>query len=509
MRFQKSVKNLIASWLGQAFYIFVNLIIRKVFIYTLGEEYLGISGLFTNVLSILSLAELGIGTAINYSLYKPLAENCQEEIKAIMRFYKKVYRLIGCFILLIGFMIIPFLHYIVQGINQYEQIYCYYGIFVINTAVSYFFSYKATLIIANQERYIQIINHYIWVSLLGIIQVLVLLSTYNYILYLSMQTLFTFMENITISKIVDRKFSYLREKSNNQISLVTFNEIKKNTMAMLLNTIGTKLVTATDNIIVSKYIGLAIAGVYSNYAYIFSSVNMIFMQLFKAVQAGIGNLGIEGDIKNRRQVYKETYFIGFVVYSFGVICLASCVTPFVKIWIGENYILDSVTVNLVIGTFFLSGMRQANLAFINGLGLFWQIKWKALLEGGLNLILSVYMVKEIGLNGIFIGTIISAVVAGILIEPYTLFRYGLKDSYLNYMRINIKYFLFTGSIWILVAIVNNSVNINAGLIEVIIRFFIGFIIYGISFLCVWRKTTEFREVLRRVKNFLICIKGKK
>lgn len=502
MRFKKSIKNLVASWIGQSIYIFVNLILRKVFVNSLGEQYLGISGLFTNVLSILSLAELGVGTAINYSLYVPLAENRQEEIKAIMNFYKKVYRIIGSLIFLLGLLIMPFLKFMVLEINEYENIYSYYLLFLCNTAISYFWSYKATLIIANQKKYIQILNHYFSVSLMASVQILFLAATHNYVIFLSIQICFTLLENINIAYIADKMFPYLKEKSNYKINADILAEIKKNTFAMLLNSIGTKLVTATDNIIISKYIGLAVAGIYSNYAYVIGSVGMVFTQIYGAIQASIGNFGVCEEVEKRRKIYRETYFAAFVFYSLGVVCLVSCVSPFIKLWLGNKYILSEKTVYLIIGTFYIAGLRQANIAFISGFGLFWQIKWKALLEGTLNFTISILMVQWIGLDGIFVGTIISAVIAGWMIEPYVLFHYGLKDSYLQFIKTNSIYLVYTVIVSILVCNINNKIVMGEYFREVVIRLFIGIVLYVFAFILVWRKNAEYRTLLGRVRKLL-------
>ncbi len=503
MRFKKSMLNLLASWIGQVLLVLVNLVVRRVFVDTLGEDYLGISGLFANVLSILSLAELGIGSAINYSLYRPIAENNHEEIKAIMKFYKIVYRVIGITIIVVGIAIIPFLGVIVPEVKNYDNIYIYYAMFVLNTAISYFYSYKSTLIIANQNRYAYILNHYAWVCILGIVQVVCLYQTKNYIFYLVLQAAFTLFENISVSKIADKMFPYLKEKNVSKIDRAILLDIKKNTLAMMLDKIGGVLVTATDNIVMSRYLSLAITGIYSSYAYVVNCVGQILAQVFTAIQAGVGNLGVEEGVESREQVYKETFFAGYVFYSFGSVCLAVCLTPFVQIWMGDKYIMNQMTVFLIVSAFYLSGLRQVNLTFIRGLGLFWQTKWKAFLEGIVNLIISIVLVKKIGISGVFIGTVISSIVSGWFIEPYVVYRDGLKQPYKKFWIINLKYLfstvIFTGVAYYLQV----TISFPKGFLSLMGQLFLSVLIYALGMLLLWRKNVEFISLKARISGLLV------
>lgn len=509
MRFKKSMLNLLASWLGQVLLVLVNLVVRRVFVDTLGEDYLGISGLFANVLSILSLAELGIGSAINYSLYRPIAENNYEEIKAIMKFYKMVYRVIGFTIIVAGIAIIPFLSIIVPEVKNYDNIYIYYGMFVLNTAISYFYSYKSTLIVANQNRYAYILNHYAWVCILGVVQVVCLYQTKNYVLYLVLQAAFTLFENISISKIADKMFPYLKEKTVSKMDRAIWTDIKKNTLAMMLDKIGWVLVTATDNIVMSRYFSLAITGIYSSYAYVVNCVGQILAQIFTAIQAGVGNLGVEEGVEARERIYKESFFAGYVFYSFGSICLSICLTPFIQIWMGDKYVMDQVTVFLIVFAFYLSGLRQVNLTFIRGLGLFWQTKWKAFLEGSVNLIVSIVLVKKIGISGVFIGTVISAIISGWFIEPYIVYRDGLKQSYKKFWVLNLKYLfstvIFTGIAYYLQV----TISFPKGFLSLMGQLLLCILIYALGMFLLWRKNEEFISLRTRVLMLLSKIKIKR
>ena len=201
-RTSSTIKNLFWAFIGQGIGLIISFISRIFFLKILGSEYLGLNGLFTNILTVLSLAELGIGTAIIYSLYRPLAVKDELKIKQLMFFYKKTYIIIGIIILILGIAITPFLKYLINDIPNIDYIWLIYILFVIYTSVSYFYSYKRNLIIADQNRYIATIYRYLFYILLNITQIIYLVITKDYFGFLVLQIIFTILENIFVSKIL-------------------------------------------------------------------------------------------------------------------------------------------------------------------------------------------------------------------------------------------------------------------------------------------------------------------
>lgn len=498
MRFRKSVKNLLVSWVGQAAYIIINLFIRKVFINALGADILGIGGLFSNILSVLSFAELGISSAICYSLYRPLAEQDIEKIRQIMYFFKVVYRWIGIFILVAGTGFMFGLSLLVPEVDNYKNIYIYYELFVINTAISYFYVYNATLIEANQDRYIKIVNHYLWVCLLGILQIIFLIYFQNYIIYLILQIVFTLVENICISKIADRKFPYLKEKKCSLPEKKILKEIRKNVAGTSVNKLRALLVLATDNILISRFAGLTVTGFYSNYTYIVNGVSQILIQIYGAVQAGIGDLNVREDIGRVREIYKEILFYGYTFYSFGFIVLMNCISDFICVWIGKEATLNSVVVYLNLWCFYLTGMRETNIIFLNALGLQWRGKYRVVLEGVINLGISVVFGMRIGLPGIIVGTLISGIVVGGILEPEILCKYGLKTNILFWIVPFMKYSICSVVASYFIWIVNSKILMEniAGMLFV--KAAVSFILYFTIVYVVWGRTEEFKRLKNRL-----------
>ena len=280
MRTKNSIINLVVALIGQLTGIIISFFARLIFIRLLGSEYLGLNGLFTNILTILSLAELGIGSAIIFSLYKPLAQNNKSVIKSLMNLYKVTYRIIGITIIILGFIFLPFYKYLINDIPQIPYLDLIFLMFVLNTAVSYFFSYKKSLIICDQKRYITIIYKYFYYFLLNFIQIIILLLTKNYLLYLVIQIFFTIIENISLSHKANKLYPYLKEKNIEPLNKDIKKEIKRNISAMMRHKLGGMVVNSTDNILISKFIGLTAVGIYSNYYLIINAFQLIFNKFF-------------------------------------------------------------------------------------------------------------------------------------------------------------------------------------------------------------------------------------
>ena len=260
-RTKNSVKNIIYAVVGQIFGLLSSFILRIIFVHTLSKDYLGIDSLFTSIVSALSLTELGIGSAINYSLYKPLAENDVEQIKALMRLYKRAYILIGIVVFVIGMLLIPTLPFFVHKGNI-QHLDLIFMLFIVNSSISYFYSYKKSLIVADQYRHITVVYTYVSFVIMSVIQGVLLLINRNYVVYLLVMILFTFIQNFLISKKADKMYPYLLEKDAKKLDSKTLKLIAKNTYAMSLHKIGGTVVTSTDNIVISKFSGIVEVGKY-------------------------------------------------------------------------------------------------------------------------------------------------------------------------------------------------------------------------------------------------------
>ncbi len=492
--------------IGQATGVMVSFIARYVFINTLGSVYLGISGLFTNILSILSLAELGVGAAIVYSLYKPLAEEDHLKVKALMNLYKKAYITIGIIIAVGGIIITPFLQFFVKDFHDISNLKFIFLLFVTNASISYFFAYKRSLIIADQKRYIATLYRYSFFVGLNIVQIVILLSWKNYILFLILQIIFTFMENLAVSKKADNIYPYIKTDSKVALDINTKREISKNVKAMVGHKVGGVIVNGTDNILIAKIFGVILVGVYSNYLLILNSINIIVSMLFQAVLSSIGNLAVSESKGKTREIFYSINLIGFWIYGLISICLSFLLIPFLNLWIGLEYTFSlGITIILIIN-FYINGMRKSVLTFRDAMGLFWYDRHKPYFEIILNLILSIVFAQRFGLVGVFLGTTLSTMIVCFWVEPYILFKYGFKSEVRPYFINYIKFFLILSGTYISIWYVSSLIGLNITTWFQLIAFTVFLLIFvNIVFLLLFRRTKEFKylySVFKPRLNFL-------
>ncbi len=403
-------------------------IARKVFVVFLSVEYLGLSGLFSNVLTLLSLAELGFGAAISYSLYKPLAFGEREKIQVLMQLYQRAYRLIGAVTLLLGFAFTPFLPLLMHEVPPIAHLRVIYLLFVINSASSYFLGYKRVIIIADQKAYINSFYMYGFQILKHAFQILVLVVTGDYILFLVVMLLTTLGENLAITLRVNALYPYLKERTDASLSRDEKEKIKRNIIALSFHNVGGVLVNGTDSIILVRFVSLVSAGLYANYTLLQNSVGGVVGLLFSSISASIGNLSAERGREGSKGLFDELAFISAWVYGFTALCLYFLCNPFISLWLGRAYLFPKSIVFMMVLNYYISGMRRPVLAFKNSLGLFWADRYKALLQAVINLVLSIVLAKRFGVLGVLLGSAVSVLLTSFWIEPYVVFRFGFDKS---------------------------------------------------------------------------------
>jgi O-antigen/teichoic acid export membrane protein len=432
-RTKNTIRNISYAVIGQVLGIVISLIARTVFIEYLGSELLGVNGLFTNILVVLTLVELGIGPAISYSLFKPIYNNDVEKIKSLMNLYKKAYKTIGIIILLLGVVMIPIYRFFFSAVPDISNLDAIFYLFVLNTGVSYFYSYKRSLIICDQKKYITTAYRYSFYTLLNVIQILIIIFTKNYLLYLVIQVTFTWLENYFISKKANQLYPYLKDKSVNSLSSKDLDSTKKNIKAMLMHKIGGIVVLSTDNILISKLDGLRSVALYSNYYLIIQAFQSIISQLFNSITASIGHLNAEKNVKSINNVFDRLFFLNFVIYGVISVCLLYMFDSFISLWVGNEFILSQRVLYVIVANFFLTGMRKTLLTFKDATGVFWNDRYRSILELSLNLGISILLGIKYGIFGVLLGTVISTILT-FWIEPLVVFKYVLDRRVLEYFR---------------------------------------------------------------------------
>ena len=475
MRTKKSLLNLATGLAGQAIALLASLVLRVVMTRSMDTAYLGLSGLFTNILSMLSLVELGVGPAITFSLYKPLAEHDVEKTKSLMRLFRRAYCTIGMVILLVGFLFTPLYPLFIKDTSGIDHLDVIYWLYLINTGISYFYSYKVTLIIADQNQYVKNIGHYTAYLIMHVLQAVILLVTRNYVLFLICQVLCTFGENLVLSRVADNMYPFLRDKNVQPLKKEDTAPIVRNIRAMLCHNIGNMAVNSTDNLLVSRFLGLAVSGIYSNYAMIILAIKNILARAFDAVLASVGNLHAVGSAEHLRKVYDRLFFLAFWLFGLCSICLGCLLQPFIRLVFGEAFLLDGLTLLMLTISFYVSGMRTSVLNVMRAAGGLYYRDWaKPIAEAVVNLAASILLLQRFGIAGVFMGTIISSLLVGTWVEAYFVHKDMLKSGLGEYVR-QYACYLASAAVAGAIAYALTGMISGAGIVALLLRALVCFV----------------------------------
>lgn len=433
MRTKYTLINMVVNIGGQFLTMLLTFISRMVFIRCLSAEYLGVNGLFTDVLSILNFAELGIGTAMIFSMYEPAALNDEPKLARLMNLYKWMYRAVAASVLVFGLILLPFLPYLIKGGEGIENLRLIYMMYVLSSASSYLLNYKNSIYQAYQKGYIRTGWGMVCDCIRTVLQIIVLVLTHDFILYLLLQFVMQFVPNIIVSRMVDKEFPYLKE-CHELPEKEELNGILKNIGAMSMHKLATIIVRNTDSLIMSSFIGLTTVGLYSNYRMVLNNLNNLMGRFSNAFSGSIGNLGALENPDKLYGIYKELDFLFFVLSAYLAGGLMMLFNPFIAICFGEKYCFPLVTVVIIVAEFYITRMRQVNLLFREAMGLFWNDRYKAVAESVINLVVSLLLVKPFGVAGIVGGTIISSVTTCVWVEPYVVMKYGIREDWQKKFR---------------------------------------------------------------------------
>jgi O-antigen/teichoic acid export membrane protein len=490
MRVQKASINVLVNVFTFIIGILPSFIVRKIFLDSLGNELLGLSSLYTNILGLISLVELGIGSAIIYALYKPFAEEDRIKVKGYLNFYSKFYRIVGIIIFVLGALLLPFLSFFIKDDVYLLDAQLYFILFLINTLISYLFSYKLCILNVAQEAYKVSIALTISKLLMSILQAIALYFYPNFYLYLFIQLLINLLFYIAMNLYIDNKHKWIK----NTVGDLTSEErssLIKNVKAIFLHKIGGIFIFGTDNLIISYYINLTVVGIFNSYYMVIAAAQAIISNALSGVTASIGNLLTEGNKENAYKVHKRLFFISFWIVSFITISLFNTLEQFVHLWLGENQVLDRLTIYVLLINLYIFLMRGSIERFSEGGGIFYQDRFAPLVESAINLIASIILVKTIGLPGVFLGTVISNLSVVFWVKPKLVYKYIFKVKLRDYFIMYFKYFsLGLVPLGITTLITNSLKGIN-NVIFFGFNCIINVVLINLIYLIVFRKNEEY------------------
>jgi len=486
--------------------------LRRYFIYFFNEEYLGLNSLFTNVLSVLSLAELGFGTALVFEMYKPMADGDKERVSQLLHFYKTCYTIIAGVVLCLGLCVLPFMGYFQsKAPNVDVNLYVIYLIYLSNTVFSYLFAYRRSLLYASQRNDIESKVGLCLNVLSSVLQLLVLVFLNNYYVYIGITLFISIISNLVIYIITQKRYPEYVKKPNSYLDKESRRSINKNVFALLFHKIGGVVVYSTDSLVIYILLDSATLGRYSNYLLITTNLIAIVSMISNAMRGSIGNSIAKEPVDRNYKLLNKLNFIYFWLISFCTDCIFVLSDSFIDVVLtkGEkSLIFDKSIIILLSLNFFLTTSRYITGTFKECAGIFQQDKYKSLLEAGINLVASIVLVKAIGLPGVIIGTILSNLLAGLWIEPYVLNKYYLKQSTLKYFG---KYLIYVGAM-LITGIVTYSVcsviTINT-IWTLIAKFAICAVVPNVVLLaCLWWMP-EFKECIKWGIDIIKGLKQKK
>lgn len=431
-RIEKSLKNMFNGIAYRVLTILTAFIVRTVFIRCLSNEYLSVNGLYSSILSMLSLAELGFSTAMVYSMYKPLADKNYQKLAQLMKLYKYAYTIIGAVVLVVGLCLVPFLDVLIKNKPDIRGLTFYYILFLVNSVISYwFFAYRNSILQADQRSYI-ISNYSALFNLVKVFfQIAVLVIFRNFTVYLLVEMFCTIMQNISLAYRVKKDYPMVWDKNTEDLPQEEKKKIFKDVKALMLQKISFKVLNTSDSIIISAFVGINWVGLLSNYIMIEEAVVAVISQIMSAITASMGNYFAKESREDGYKLFQRIDFMNFWIYGFSTVAFIVLFNPFIELWlgkIGNEYILSQTIVVALIIRFFVEGYMNMMSTFRSTLGLFTQGQYTPLIVAMLNIVLSIGLSFKFGVAGVIIATPLARCCINVWYMPLVIHRDGFEKS---------------------------------------------------------------------------------
>lgn len=500
-RMKKTLNNSMWGLINIGVTTVLSFVRRSAFIFVFNAELLGINGLFSNILSILSLADMGFSTAMAYSYYKPMADGDEIKIAKLNNFYRKVYNYVAIVITALGLTMIPFLKYFsklelpISSLNYYGS----YLIFLGQTVTTYLFVYKSALYTANQKEYRVTRIRTITSMIFTVLEIAILLLVRDYLTYLSITLISNIVTNCAISFKANKDYPYIcksREKleKKDKVSIIS------NLKAVFIYRLSGTLINSTDNILISTMVGTVFVGLYSNYLIIINSLTTFINVTFRSMIASLGNVMVTESEAKKYSVFKSVQFISIWFCIVFTASVSVVINDFILAWIGPKYVFDLPTVVAIMLNFYLVCALQPVWIFREAAGIYLKTKYVMLLTAILNLILSIVLGYWIGISGVLFASAISKLVTYVWYEPILLYKDYFKKRVSGYFLTQVIMLCATGALIVGLWFLLQTIVISNLWIRFFVRGVIAFIITNIVFLIVFARTASFRDLCAKLKS---------
>ena len=501
-RTKNIMRNTITGFVFRVVSMLLPFFVRTVIIQKLGNEYLGLSSLFTSILQVLSMSELGFSTAIAYSMFKPISEGDKPKVNALLKLIRNVYRVVGLVILVVGLILTPFLPHLIEGDYPADiNLYLLYFIYLFNTVISYFmFSYTSSLLAANQRTDIENIISLIANIIMYGCQIIVLILFQNYYIYIIFLPLSTLLINVLRYIMVKRLYpEYVCKGSIEKSEKVV---IYKNIGALAGYKLSSVIISSISNIIISAYLGLNILAIYGNYYYILNALFAIISMIYTSLTASIGNSIVEDSVEKNYKDFRTLTFCNVWLIGWMAICLLCLYQHFIKLWLKtDDYLLPNTTMFLFVAYFYLWKFKDMLSTYKDAAGMWRDDFFKPYAVTVVTLILNLILVKYFGINGSLIAGIIGFFVISMPWETHVFFRRYLKRSEWRYY---LKMLVYTIIIVILAIITYPICSFlpSEGILGLILKALVCLFVPNILVILISFKTPEFKSVWDKAKSIL-------
>lgn len=500
--------NTVAGFVTRIANMTARFMLQTALIYVLGIQYTGISGLFASILTILSLAELGISNAIAFELYRPLEEHNEKRIAALMNFYKSAYNLVALIVLVIGLLIIPLIDFFVKDVPDIkESIILIYVMYILKTVFSYLLIYKSTLLVANQQNYI--VSKVQAIVCLGrtVLECIILILTQQYITYLVIEIVGTIVQNLWISHLANNQHPELKKHSDESLTRAERKKMLVDIKGLAMYKASFALGSGVDNIIVSAFVNTATVGLVSNYTMIRKELEQLIKQFYNAVIPSVGNLSVTATNEKQHKVFSNLLFIDFWISSFCSISFFVIIQPFITLWLGEKYLL-SITIAAVIAIdFYLTCMLNPISSFRTANGVFIKGQYRPLIMTIINVFLSIVLGYKIGIVGVFAATVISRMVTQ-WYDPFLLYELIFKRSPVRFYFKYYTYLLFTIACATLVYTCASLLPVTNIWIILIVRTALCVVVPNALIITFYHRTDEFHHCVNKITRMMSKIVNK-
>tara|TARA_R110002096_G_scaffold262999_1_gene456455 strand:+ start:1120 stop:2649 length:1530 start_codon:yes stop_codon:yes gene_type:complete len=432
-RVKKALKNIKYSMFFYILFVVIQFVSRKIFLDNLGDEFIGLVGTLQSFLQFLNLAELGIGTAVGFSLYKPIFEKDEYKINELISLFGFLYKKIGFIILSIGIILSLFFPLIFSSVTiNLSVVYFAFYTFLFGLCLNFFFNYHLFLLEADQKNYV-ITSYAQTLNLFKIgLQSIAVLYFDSFYIWISLELIYSIVFSASIRYKISKEYPWLDLNRKTKKSILkAYPELIKKVKQISVHKLGSFVTSGTDQILIFAFISIESVAFFGNYQLIFNRLLQLVNTTFAGTGAGIGNLVAENDIKNIKKVFWEMMSLRFYIAGITIIVLYFLVQPFIHLWLGEKYILENSVLILFLLNMFIMQIRVPVDHFKDAYGLFQDV-WAPVIQSIINLVTSIILLQYFGLAGILMGTLSAFLIIIMIWRPFYLFKFGFEENFINY-----------------------------------------------------------------------------